>query len=76
MTFEELGPSQCRWPVAEICDEAEWCSFLFCGEAAVRKRSYCQAHLDRAYKDEHPIRIDDKRRRRAVVAESLCFEAA
>jgi hypothetical protein len=37
MTFEELGASQCRWPVAGNCDEAEWCSFQFCGEAVARK---------------------------------------
>ena len=49
LTFEELGKNDCRFPIADCDDPAEW-GFLFCGEAVARKGCpYCVAHMRPSY---------------------------
>jgi hypothetical protein len=55
MTFEELGPGDCRFPVAERDAPNEWSTILFCGEPVSPSQlcpSYCAEHRAIAY--PHP----------------------
>jgi hypothetical protein len=56
-TLEELGPDSCRWPVTENCDEDEWSTFVFCGNAVARKGCpYCAEHMARAYMKSYRVK--------------------
>jgi hypothetical protein len=82
MTFEELGPGDCRFPVEERDEPDERSTILFCGEPALARSArpvsaesrlgrscpYCEKHMMLAYKDERHIRSGDKRRRAASAA--------
>jgi len=51
VTFEELGPGHCRWPVGD----PRRGRFGFCGASRAGHGPYCEAHREMARAPREPV---------------------
>jgi hypothetical protein len=51
VTFIELRPSMCRWPIG---DPQHFETFRFCGSSCLPEESYCKAHTEIARAPSRP----------------------